>query len=132
MRPRPFNVISKKLVIAAEAAEALERNILPWMSPTQDSIDNSKYKSFIHSETYMSITFSKVGLLNCHFTSQSSLPTHDNQGDVSLEIATKAAEALERNALPWMSPTQDSIDNSKYKSFKDTEAYMCTHHCHNL
>ena len=76
------------LEIATEAAEAM-RNILAWMSPTYDSNNNSKYDAFIRSEAYMStrhcqksITFSKVGQLNCHFICQWSHPTYDTKGAV--------------------------------------------------
>ena len=47
-----------------------------------------------------------------------------------LEIATKAAEALGRNVLPWMSPMYDSINNRKHNSFIDSETHMSTRHCH--
>ena len=35
---------------------------------------------------------------------------------LSLEIATVAAEALRRNVVPWMSPTRESNNNSKFLS----------------
>ena len=42
----------------------------------------------------------------------------------TLEIATEAAEALERNVLPWMSSTHDSINNGMYNCCIDTEVHI--------
>ena len=59
---------------AAEAFE--ERNVLPWMSPTYDLINNSRYNSYIDTHIHLHTSESQVnalqgGTVECHTPCQS-------------------------------------------------------------
>ena len=86
-----------------------------WTSHTGSTPSLYTLRCISTSHGHKSITLSKIWQLNCHFTSQSSLPTHDNKGAVP--STTTNSQLVKWSVIPteWCCRTRFSFsDDSKW------------------